>query len=223
MTRSGLELRGVTKRYGGQTVLSNIDLEIASGEFLVIIGRSGSGKSTLLRILGGLEYPDTGHVLLDGREITSLDERSRAEIRRGTLGFVFQFFNLLPTLTAAENIGLPLALNGIKAGPARHRIAQLLDELAIGDCADRFPDQLSGGEQQRVAIARALAHEPTLIVADEPTGNLDAETAQQVIQMLGTACRRRNATLVMATHAQEVVGTADRVLSIDRGSLVRAA
>jgi putative ABC transport system ATP-binding protein len=214
-----LELRQVTKRYGEQIVLAEIDLDIAAGEFVVVVGRSGSGKSTLLRVLGGLEYPDAGSVLHDGLEITSLDETARARFRRQSLGFVFQFFNLLPTLTAAENIALPLELNGISRGIASARVDALLAELKIRDCGHRFPEELSGGEQQRVAIARAIAHEPALIIADEPTGNLDDATAREVVAVLDAICRRRNTTLVMATHAQEVIGLADRVLAMGSGKL----
>lgn len=215
-----LELRKVAKHYGPQIVLCDVDLDVAAGEFVVFVGRSGSGKSTLLRVLGGLEYPDTGSVLHDGIEITSLDESARARFRRGSLGFVFQFFNLLPTLTAAENVALPLALNGVAQTEAGERVAALLAELDIRDCGRRFPEELSGGEQQRVAIARALAHEPAVVIADEPTGNLDAETARTVIDVLDATCRRRNTTLVMATHAREIIGCADRVFSIGGGGLV---
>jgi putative ABC transport system ATP-binding protein len=209
-----VELLAVTKSYGAQPVLERADLTIARGEFVVIVGRSGSGKSTLLRLIGGLESPDTGVVRVAGRDLGALTERERALLRRSTLGFVFQFFNLIPTLTAAENVELPLALNGVARAEAQRRTRELLTELDVERCAGRFPDEISGGEQQRVAIARAVVHEPTLVLADEPTGNLDLETAGHVLELLQATCRRRHATLIMATHGREVAERADRVLAI---------
>ncbi len=209
-----IELREVTKGYGRQIVLTDASVSIARGELVVIVGRSGSGKSTLLRLIGGLETPDRGSVLIDGSDVAALSETERARLRRATLGFVFQFFNLIPTLTAAENVELPLALNGVSRRDARRRGLALLDELDVADCADRLPDEISGGEQQRVAIARALVHEPKLVLADEPTGNLDLETARQVLDLLQSTCRRRQTTLIMATHSREAASLAERVLSI---------
>ena len=209
-----IELRAVTKAYGTQVVLSDASVSIARGELVVVVGRSGSGKSTLLRLIGGLETPDRGSVLIDGSDVAALTETQRARLRRATLGFVFQFFNLIPTLSAAENVELPLALNGVSRGDARRRSLALLDELGVAACADRLPDEISGGEQQRVAIARALVHEPKLVLADEPTGNLDLDTAQQVLALLRATCRRRQTTLIMATHSREAASLAERVLSI---------
>ena len=209
-----VELRGVTKVYGRQIVLTDASVSIARGELVVVIGRSGSGKSTLLRLIGGLETPDRGSVVIDGSDVAALTETERARLRRATLGFVFQFFNLIPTLTAAENVELPLALNGVGRRDARSRSLALLDELDVSACADRLPDEISGGEQQRVAIARALVHEPRLVLADEPTGNLDLETARQVLALLQATCRRRQTTLIMATHSREAASLAERVLSI---------
>lgn len=211
---AAIELRSVTKRYGRQRVLDSADAVIPRGEFVVIVGRSGSGKSTLLRLIGGLEPPDRGRVLVGGEDLGALTERGLAELRRRRLGFVFQFFNLIPTLTVSENVQLPLALNAVPQREARRRVLDLLGELGVGECALRFPEELSGGEQQRVAIARALAHEPEVVLADEPTGNLDLDTARQVLGLLETTCRRRGATLVMATHGREVIGMADRVLHV---------
>jgi putative ABC transport system ATP-binding protein len=207
-------LSRVSKRYRNHPVLLDVDLAIGQGELIVIVGRSGSGKSTLLKLLGGLDRPTSGEVSLLGRRLDSMSERELAALRRRAIGFVFQFFNLLPTLTVIENVSLPLALNGIARAEARRRSAGLLGELGVADCAERFPEELSGGEQQRVAIARAIAHEPQLVLADEPTGNLDLETAQGVIELLDRTCRQRGATLVMATHGREVIGAADRVLTI---------
>ena len=211
---SQIELKNASKRYGDQVVLDRATLTIGRGEFVVVVGRSGSGKSTLLRLIGGLESPDSGEVCFAGRDLGGMSERERAGLRRRTLGFVFQFFNLIPTLTVAENVQLPLALNEMPRAEAASRTARLLAELELAHCAERFPEELSGGEQQRVAIARAVAHEPALVLADEPTGNLDLETATRVLDLLVSTCRSRGATLVMATHGLEVAGRADRVLKI---------
>jgi putative ABC transport system ATP-binding protein len=207
-------LSRVSKRYRNHPVLLDVDLAIGQGELIVIVGRSGSGKSTLLKLLGGLDRPTSGEVSLLGRRLDSMSERELAALRRKTIGFVFQFFNLIPTLTVLENVSLPLALNGVARAEARRRSSELLGELGVAEFAERFPEELSGGEQQRVAIARAIAHEPQLVLADEPTGNLDLETAQSVIELLDRTCRKRGATLVMATHGREVIGAADRVLTI---------
>lgn len=219
---SRIELRNVTKRYGSQIVLDRTDLAIGQGEFVVILGRSGSGKSTLLRLIGGLESPDEGAVCLAGRDLAAMSETERAGLRRRAVGFVFQFFNLIPTLTVAENVQLPLALNAVPRGEAARRGASLLSELGLRDAEHRFPEELSGGEQQRVAIARAVAHEPALVLADEPTGNLDLETAEHVLDLLERSCRARGATLVMATHSREITARADRVLTI-RGAHLEEA
>ncbi len=217
-----IRLAGVSKAYGPNVVLDHVDLNVERGEFLVLIGRSGSGKSTLLKLIGGLDAPDSGSVLFGGRRLDQMPERERAMFRRRRMGFVFQFFNLIPTLTVAENIRLPLALNGLPRAETAARIAALLEELGLGGAEERFPEELSGGEQQRVAIARAVAHEPGIVLADEPTGNLDLETAERVIKLLDATCRRRGATLVMATHGREVMGLADRVLTIRNGKLEAA-
>ena len=213
-TEPHVRLTRVTKTYGSHVVLADTDLEIRAGEFVVIVGRSGSGKSTLLNLIGGLDDPSDGEIILLGQLLGALDEDQRSRLRRRRLGFVFQFFNLIPTLTVAENIRLPLALNKLSKQIIKERPATLLEELGLAQCGDRFPEELSGGEQQRVAIARALAHEPAIVLADEPTGNLDLETASDVLALLDEHCRRRHATLVMATHSREVIGLADRVLTI---------
>jgi putative ABC transport system ATP-binding protein len=217
-----IELRGVAKRYGTQVVLADASASIGSGEFVVVLGRSGSGKSTLLRLIGGLESPDGGTVRVDGQDLVGLTEAARSKLRRSALGFVFQFFNLIPTLTVGENVELPLALNGVRRDVARRRCVALLEELDVAACADRFPEEISGGEQQRVAIARALVHEPKLVLADEPTGNLDLETARHVLELLKTTCRRRQTTLILATHGREAAALADRVLSIRNGKIEEA-
>jgi putative ABC transport system ATP-binding protein len=212
-----IELRSVSKAFGTHRVLDAADLAVARGESVAILGRSGSGKSTLLKLIGGLDTPDSGAVLHAGRSLSGMSDRERTRFRRESLGFVFQFFNLIPTLTVAENVRLPLALNGVGERETRQRAEHLLHGLGLGECVDRFPDEISGGEQQRVAIARALVHEPGLIIADEPTGNLDVETAEQVLGLLGRACRERGTTLLMATHSSDVAAAAARVLRIRDG------
>ncbi|HEU4617480.1 MAG TPA: ABC transporter ATP-binding protein [Gammaproteobacteria bacterium] len=214
-----IRLTAITKAYGEHVVLDGIDLSISRGEFLVLIGRSGSGKSTLLKLVGALDAPDSGVIEFGPLRLDEMGERERSAFRRRRMGFVFQFFNLIPTLTAAENIELPLALNGLAKSEIERRTASLLEELGLAGCGGRFPEELSGGEQQRVAIARAVAHEPEIVLADEPTGNLDLETAERVLQLLDSTCRKRGATLVMATHGREVIGLADRVLTIRNGKL----
>jgi putative ABC transport system ATP-binding protein len=214
-----VELVDVVKTYGAQVVLEHASLSIAAGSFVVVMGRSGSGKSTLLRLVGGLESPDSGVIRIGRNEYGSLSESARADLRRSAIGFVFQFFNLIPTLTAVENVELPLALNRTPRADARRESLELLASLDVASCADRFPEELSGGEQQRVAIARAVIHQPKLVLADEPTGNLDLETARQVLGLLQSTCRQRGATLLMATHSREVSGLADRVLSIRNARL----
>jgi putative ABC transport system ATP-binding protein len=170
-------------------------------------------------LIGGLESADEGTVRVAGQKLAELDETERARLRRSRIGFVFQFFNLIPTLTVAENVELPLALNEVPKARAAQRCRDLLRELGVEECADRFPEELSGGEQQRTAIARAVVHEPQIVLADEPTGNLDLETAQNVLALLHATCKRRGSTLVMATHSRDVEPYADRVISIRAGRI----
>ena len=212
-----VRLTDVSKTYNSHVVLTETNLEIRAGEFIVIIGRSGSGKSTLLNLIGGLDFPSSGEIEILGQSLAKLTEEQRARIRCQSLGFVFQFFNLIPTLTVMENIRLPMALNGASKEASVARAEELLQELAMADCGKRFPEELSGGEQQRIAIARAMAHKPAIVLADEPTGNLDLDTARDVIELLDRSCRAQGTTLIMATHSREVVGLADRVMTI-RGS-----
>jgi putative ABC transport system ATP-binding protein len=223
VTSAWIELENVSKRYGRQPVLEAACLKVERGQMVAVMGRSGSGKSTLLRLIGGLEAADSGVVRVDGTDLTALTETERSRRRRHGLGFVFQSFNLIPTLTVAENVELPLALNDVPAGEIRDRSRALLDDLGLDSCAERFPEDISGGEQQRVAIARAVIHEPKLVLADEPTGNLDAETARHVLGLLRRTCRERNATLIVATHSSEVAAQAARVLTIRTGRIEDAA
>ncbi len=222
-----VELRGVTKSYrqGGavRVVLQDVDATIARGELCVVIGRSGSGKSTLLNLVGGIDLPTAGEIRVEGVELTRASEEARTRFRRRHVGFVFQAFNLVPTLTVEENLRLPVELNGAGAAAARRRARALLEEIGLPDRAAAFPEELSGGEQQRVAVARALAHEPLLVLADEPTGNLDLDTGRQVLALLDRLTRQSGRTMLMATHSQEVVGLADRVLRVHAGRLVEAA
>jgi putative ABC transport system ATP-binding protein len=219
VTAAWIELENVSKHYGQQPVLEAAYLTVERGQMVAVMGRSGSGKSTLLRLIGGLEAADAGVVRVDGTDLTALTETERARRRRRGLGFVFQSFNLIPTLTVGENVELPLALNDVPAVEMRRRSRELLEELGLASCADRFPEDISGGEQQRVAIARAVIHEPKLVLADEPTGNLDIETAHHVLGLLQRTCRERGATLIVATHSAEVAAQAARVLTIRAGRI----
>jgi len=200
-------------------VLDNIQADIAEGEFVALLGRSGSGKSTLLNLMSGIEKPDTGDIWINDVAITRLTERERTLFRRDHIGFVFQFFNLIPTLTVLENITLPQELAGKKETAVRAHAMHLLDQIGLADRCDTFPDKLSGGEQQRVAIARALAHNPLLVLADEPTGNLDEDTGRRVLQLLIDLTRGAGKALLMATHSPEIVPFADRVIEVHNGRL----
>jgi putative ABC transport system ATP-binding protein len=204
-----------------RTVLAELSADFAEGEFAVLLGRSGSGKSTLLNLISGIEKPTSGDVEIHGVPITRLRERDRTLFRRDNIGFVFQFFNLIPTLTVLENVTLPQELAGKNGRSIKEAAMELLSQVGLADRAEAFPDKLSGGEQQRVAIARALAHNPLLLLADEPTGNLDEETGEKVLDMLLTLTRSAGKTLIMATHSAEVIPFADRVFSIHDGRLVK--
>lgn len=218
-----LALRGVHKRYDSRTaggaVLTGVDLDVAAGDYLVIIGRSGSGKSTLLNLLGGLDRPTQGQVLLDGHDLARISERELSELRRVRIGFVFQAFNLIPTLSIAENLLVPLQLNGKPRRVAAARVASLLERAGMAGLDRRFPEELSGGEQQRVAVLRAIVHEPDVVIADEPTGNLDLKTAQQTLELLESFAGSAGRSLIMATHSREVMGRARRVVEMQSGQL----
>ena len=206
-------------RQGGrvQVVLDQASFTLARGETVALLGRSGSGKTTLLNLLSGIDLVDAGHLLVDGIDLASMPERERTLFRRHNIGFIFQFFNLVPGLTALENVALMAELNGLPVSAAMARAEEALTLLQMADKADSWPEQLSGGEQQRVAIARALVHAPQLVLADEPTGNLDAVTGQQVLQVMRDFLRQRQATTLLVTHSLAVAQTADRILTLEDG------
>jgi putative ABC transport system ATP-binding protein len=203
-----------------RVVLNDINVSFGRGEFIVLLGKSGSGKSTLLNLIGGIDSPSSGSIRFGERTLTALDEQARTLFRRQHIGFIFQFFNLLPTLTVIENIMLPLELNNRADAKGRQHAKDLLAQVGLGDRANSYPDKLSGGEQQRIAIARALVHDPLLLLADEPTGNLDVDTGRQVLELLDTLTRQAGKNLLMVTHSPDVVGIADRVFSIKDARLV---
>ena len=203
-----------------RVVLQNAHAEFQPGEITAIVGRSGSGKSTLLNLISGIDEPDSGQIWVDGRELSALSERERTLFRRARIGFVFQFYNLIPTLTVGENVSLPLELNRVPRAQARQKAEELLEAVGLLDRWDTFPEKLSGGEQQRVTLARALVHDPLLILADEPTGNLDEETGAQVMSLLARLAREQNRTLLMVTHSLEAASHADRILRLSHGQLI---
>ena len=200
------------------TILQPLDLEIAAGEFVSIIGPSGSGKSTLLGLIAGLDAPSSGSILLEGRDITAMSEDELAELRGGLIGFVFQSFHLIPSLTAFENILIPLEIAGVARATERAR--ELLDEVGLRDRGHHYPSQLSGGEQQRVAIARAMANNPRILLADEPTGNLDSRTGRHIIDLLLRINREQGATLILVTHDQPLADLASRRISFRDGAII---
>ncbi len=212
--------RSFTEDTGLHRVLDGADALIEAGEAVAIVGRSGSGKSTLLNLICGIDRADSGEVAVGGRIVTSMAEPERTLFRRARLGFVYQFFNLIPTLDVEENVRLPLELNGIRGAAARRRSAEMLAEVGLDGRLRSAVDRLSGGEQQRVAIARALVHEPAVLLADEPTGNLDEETASQVLRVLLSATRSRGTTLIVVTHDAWLARSADRVLELRDGKLL---
>lgn len=218
-----IRIRALTRIYTEgdmpRRVLDSVNLDIYTGEFFVMLGKSGSGKSTLLNLISGIDESDSGQVWISDVEITALDQRRLTLFRRDHIGIVFQFFNLIPTLTVLENVTLPVELDGGNRRTANRRAMELLERVGLADRAAAFPDKLSGGEQQRVAISRALVREPRLVLADEPTGNLDEENGNSVLKLLLELTRDAGKTLVMATHNPEIVPFADRVGRIHDGKL----
>jgi len=218
-----IQLKQLTKSYQEgskrRLVLDQLDLSVAEGQMYVLLGRSGSGKSTMLNLLSGIDMPDTGQVIIDGTDISKMNEKDRTKYRRDNIGFVFQSFNLISTLTAFENVLLPLSLKGDDPTESEQKAQFFLDQVGLGERGGSYPDRLSGGEQQRVAIARALAHEPKFILADEPTGNLDYKTGSMVLNMLSDLVRENGRTMIIATHDREMGQIADQVLELREGSL----
>ena len=218
-----VQIQDLLKTYteGGRTrrVLDKVNASIYEGEFFVMLGKSGSGKTTLLNMLSGIDAPDEGKVLIDGIDITALDDTRQTRFRRDHIGMIFQFFNLIPTLTVLENATLPQELRGASRKASEARARQLLQRVELGNRADVFPDRLSGGEQQRAAIVRALVHEPRLLLADEPTGNLDEDAGERILRILLELTREMGKTLIMATHHTETLPFADRVCRIHEGQL----
>lgn len=219
-----ISLRNVTRHYkSGERIVHAVDgvsLEIADGEFVAITGPSGCGKSTLMHLIAGLDTPTAGQILIDDLPLHTADDKALTEYRRRRLGLVFQFFNLLPTMNVLENVGFPLLLQGVSLGETERRARELLEVVGLRGRAQHFVHQLSGGEQQRTAIARALVHKPTLLIADEPTGNLDSVSAANVMQVLSRIGEERRATLIVVTHSVEVAAAAHRCIEMRDGKVV---
>ena len=218
-----LEVKNLSKIYGkGDTLVKAVDdvsFTVEQGEFVAIIGPSGSGKSTLLHIIGGVDTPTEGNVIIDGTDITKLKESPLSIFRRRQIGLVYQFYNLIPVLTVEENLTLPLLLDGRK--PNKEQIDYLVSNLGLGDRLKHLPNQLSGGQQQRVSIGRALANNPALLLADEPTGNLDSENSKEIVALLRKFNREHNQTVIMITHDERIAQSADRIIAIEDGKIVK--
>lgn len=222
MSTSIISLRGVSKTVtsseGSLTILHPLDLDVAAGDIIAVVGPSGSGKSTLLGLIAGLDEPTTGTITVNGSTVTSLGEDALAQLRSASLGFVFQSFHLIPSLTALENVALPIEITGRRGAMARAK--ELLEQVGLGSRRTHYPSQLSGGEQQRVAIARAFANDPPILLADEPTGNLDTATGHQIIELLLRLNESRGTTLVLVTHDRELAALAPRRIALEGGHVV---
>jgi putative ABC transport system ATP-binding protein len=220
-----LEAKEISKQYqmGEVTVnaLDDVQFGVQKGEFVAVMGPSGSGKSTLLHLLGGLDEPTDGQITLAGQPITRLSDDEVTLVRRRKVGFIFQFYNLIPTLTAAENVALPLLIDGAKARDYEQKVTDLLDLVGLADRREHKPDQMSGGQQQRVAIARAFANDPEIVLADEPTGNLDSKSGTAILELLRRSCDELDQTIVMVTHDARAASFADRVVFLKDGRIVR--
>jgi putative ABC transport system ATP-binding protein len=218
-----IETINLQKNYGAGALsvhaLQNINLKINNGDFIAILGSSGSGKTTLLNILGTLDKPTSGKVIVSGKDLSSLNEKAIVDLRRREIGFIFQFYNLMPVLTAFENVELPLLISGVPKKTAQQRAKDLLSAVGLADRANHRPDELSGGQQQRVAIARALVNKPALILADEPTGDLDSATGEQVLNLLLTLSKEQGTTVLTSTHDPSVLNFADRVVRMKDGQI----
>lgn len=217
-----LEVMNLTKKYGqGESevvALDHVSFSVEKGEFVAIIGASGSGKSTLMNMIGGIDHPTSGSILIDGKDISNMNEDELAIFRRRNLGMIYQFYNLIPTLTAEENIVLPWRLDGRKAN--QKRVDEIIRILGLTERAKHLPGQMSGGQQQRVSIGRALINEPAFILADEPTGNLDSKTSREIVDLLKIANQKYNQTILLITHDEKIALLADRVITIGDGKLI---
>ena len=217
-----LRVENIHKAFGGpppRPVLGGVSLQLAAGEYVAVMGESGAGKSTLLNLIAGLDTPDSGRIALDGHDLGALDDAARTRLRRARMGFVFQAFHLLPHLSVERNVALPLALNGRKGRDASERVRELLNAVGMLERANASPSQLSGGEMQRVAVARALVHRPAIVLADEPTGNLDADSAAEVLELLAAQLKADNAAGILVTHSELAAATTDRILQLTRQGL----
>lgn len=218
-----LEVSGLTKIYGSGdnrvTALDHVSFQVKKGEFVAIVGASGSGKSTLMNLIGGIDRPTSGDVVVDGRRIFDMDESALAIFRRRNIGIVYQFYNLIPNLTVVENIMLPCLLDNRK--PDAQKLAGILEMTGLSDRQDHLPGELSGGQQQRVSVGRALINAPAFILADEPTGNLDSKAGRKIMELLTAANRKENQTLILITHDEKIALLADRILTISDGKLIR--
>lgn len=221
-----LSVRNLSKRFSGprsKTVLAGVSLDLAQGEYIAVMGESGIGKSTLLNLIAGLDRPDAGNVSLGGTDLGALDDDALTVLRRRHMGFVFQAFHILPYLSVAQNVALPLALNGVPDAHMQVRVARMLAGVGLGEHATSMPRELSGGETQRVAIARALVHRPRLVLADEPTGNLDPESAAQVLELLRRCVKEEGAAGILITHSRAAAATADRIYMLSGSGLKEAS
>jgi putative ABC transport system ATP-binding protein len=220
-----VKIENVTRKYQigklETQALRGVNLSIANGEFTALVGPSGSGKTTLLQMIGCLDQPTTGSVCINGKDVTRLNRNQRADMRRGTIGFIFQFFALIPTLTAYENVEMPLLLNGHSPKERKERVMELLKAIDLADRANNRPDQLSGGQQQRIAVARALAPSPTLVLADEPTANLDTTNGKQVMDLMKKLNQETGVTFIFATHDPRVIGYANRTVTLEDGLITK--
>ena len=220
-----LSASNITKEYyegsSKRLVLDNVSLEAGIGEFVLVTGRSGSGKSTLLNLISGIDTPNTGSVNIDNTNITKLSETNRTIFRRENIGFIFQFFNLIPTLTVKENLILPLDLLGYTRNSKNDEARLLLKKIGLSDREDSYPDRMSGGDQQRVAIARAIIHSPKIVLADEPTGNLDARTGKEILELFNTLTKERNMTVIMVTHSSEAELYTNKILDLHDFHLIK--
>jgi len=214
-----LEIEGLSRQFGGRRVLRDVSLRLQAGDYVAIVGESGVGKSTLLNLVAGLDRPDSGRLVLDGVDYARLDEDALTRLRRDKLGFVFQAFHVLPHLTVLQNVALPLWLQGLHGSAADGPAQQLLEAVSLGERAASWPRELSGGEMQRVAIARALVHRPRLVLADEPTGNLDPGNGKKVLDLLGERVRDAGAIGILVTHSLEAAATANRILHLTASGL----